>query len=668
MLGLQSRRDSATQGRKFSREIGLRDFFGASRPNYCSNYPKKTPDPFRRNSEKPLPIESAGGPPGYNLGHRLILSNKTKANGMSRFMRVGIQLAAILVWFFPWTAAAAEDPTAAELLPPTTVAFVEVASVPQLVDSILDHPLRQKLETMDQVKAAYEKKQFLDFKAGVAVVESQMGLPWRKILNQSIGGGVAVAVDAKTQGVVLLMHGQDEKTQTKLVETLANLSKLDATSKGNPDPVKTADYRGMKAYEVANAITTQFGRWMLVTNKGDLAKWIVDSYLDHPTSTLATSEAFKQARSGAPTNALAWVWANTAALRDAGVAKKLYEGKAGNALAELLFGGVLSTLQKTPFLTAALVTQDKQATLTISAPHDRSWAGETREYYFGPNGSGTAPLPLTAKDTIVSLRAYRDISAMWLRAGDLFDEKANEELAKADSNLSTLFGGKDFGEDILGSFAPEMQVVVAHQHFAEGKPQPAIKLPAFSFVFDLKDPETMQPELRRTFQSLIGFLNIVGAMNGQPQLEQDIEKSEKMQLYSSSYLIDAKKKDPLGLGLHYNFSPSVAFAGPRIVIASTKDLARELATAGPAEVAKETKQVNTELTVQFDLIRSALAENRGQLIAQNMLKEGHTKEEAEKEIDTLLQIVGWLDAASLRLGTTDKELQLSVSVSVDRPQ
>lgn len=584
-------------------------------------------------------------------------------------------VAAIVLSLSSWTSA--EDRSAAELLPPTTVAFAELSSVPQILNTLMEHPLRQKLESLDQVKAAYEKKEYLDFKAGVAAVESQLGTPWRKILNQAIGGGIAIGLDAKTQGVALFLRAQDDTTHAKLVDTLINLAKLDATSKGNPDPVKVVDYRGLKAYSIAEAKFAVLGRWLVFSNKNDLAKWIADSHLDRPAQTLATSEQFSKARSGAPSNALAWGWANTTVIREAGVAKKLYAGRAENFVAELLFGGILSTLQKTPFLTAALTAENQKVTLTVSAPHDPSWAGEVREYFFGPNGSGVAPPVLAAKDTIAAVRAYRDISGMWRRAGDLFDEKHNEELAKADSTLSTFFGGKDFGEDILGSFAPEMHVIVARQQFAEGTPQPAIKLPAFSFVFDLKDPAKMQPELRRVFQSLIGFLNIVGAMNGQPQLELDIEKAEKFQLITSSYLVDTKQKDPTGLKIHYNFSPSVAFAGKRIVIASTKELARELATAQSTESSNQNESksgesrsgnTNTDLSVKFDLIRSALADNRGQLVAQNMLQQGHTKEEAEKEIETALELVGWLNTAGIRLGTTDKEMQLSVSVSVNNPQ
>ncbi len=131
---------------------------------------------------------------------------------------------------------------------------------------------------------------------------------------------------------------------------------------------------------------------------------------------------------------------------------------------------------------------------------------------------------------------------MWQRAGDLLSEQNNEELAKADSSLTTLFAGKDFGEDILGAFRPEVQVVVARQEFAQDQPIPAIKLPAFGLVAEMKDAAKMQPELRRIFQSLVGFLNILGAMNGQPQLELDMEKNAAAQFVTSSYLPTLNRK------------------------------------------------------------------------------------------------------------------------------
>src|SRR5687767_5401006 len=85
-----------------------------------------------------------------------------KAVGMSR--AIWTCVAAVVFSAGSWTTAVADDRSAAELLPPTTVAFAEVSSVPQVLRAVLEHPLRQKIESLDQVKVSYEKKEFLDFK------------------------------------------------------------------------------------------------------------------------------------------------------------------------------------------------------------------------------------------------------------------------------------------------------------------------------------------------------------------------------------------------------------------------------------------------------------------------------------------------------------------------
>lgn len=565
----------------------------------------------------------------------------------------------------------AEEVTAPDLLPSTTVLYAEAALTPERIEALVDHPLRAKLEALDPIRAAFEKKGFQDFKRIVAMIEAKVQMPWRKILAEGTGGGVTVAVDAKSQGAALLIRSRDEALPGQLLEAAITLTRFEATRKGEADPVKEADYRGLKAFRIRDARIVLCGPWFTLCNKDDLAKSIADAYLDHPgESSLAKNAVFQQARSAAPEKAWAWGWAHIAVLRDAGVAKDLYSGRAENALAELLFGGILDSLKHTPYATAAVLAKPREVTLQFAVPHDRSWAGETREYFFGPGGTGAAPPQLNVPEALLTLQSYRDISGMWVRAGDLFDEKTNDELAKADSNLSTLFGGKDFGEDILGSFGPEMHLVVTPQKFAEGSPQPAIKLPAFAFVFRLKDPAKMQPELRRTYQSLIGFLNIVGAMNGQPQLEQDIEKTADTQVLTATYLTDSKDTNPTGQKIHHNFSPSVAFAGERMVISSTKELARQLVAAQPekpaaADAASNGTVANTVVGLSFDALKTVLVENREQLIAQNMLQEGHTRAEAETAIDLLLELVGWFDQAAMRLDSTDNQLRFSMSVSVD---
>ena len=116
-----------------------------------------------------------------------------------------------------------------------------------------------------------EKKPYLDFKAGVSIVESQIGLPWRKIVGQALGGGVFCG-GRKNSGRGDSGRATDETIHSKLIETLTNLARLDAKHKGQPDPVKTVDYRGVKVYAVDKDRVAVVADWLVVTNQEELGK------------------------------------------------------------------------------------------------------------------------------------------------------------------------------------------------------------------------------------------------------------------------------------------------------------------------------------------------------------------------------------------------------------
>ena len=67
----------------------------------------------------------------------------------------------------------------------------------------------------------------------------------------------------------------------------------------------------------------------------------------------------------------------------------------------------------------------------------------------------------------------------------------------------------------MAAFETEVAFVAVCQDFAGTQPHPSIILPKFTSVFELTQFGSMRRELRRTFQGLVGFLNIVGVMNGE---------------------------------------------------------------------------------------------------------------------------------------------------------
>ena len=410
---------------------------------------------------------------------------------------------------------AAEDQTVDQLLPATTAIYFTIPDPDGLVESVWNHPARQRALKVEGVEDALKTPQYLQFRAVVSIVEAQLGVTWREALQVATSKGIHVGLDAETEGLVVLIQASDGKQRDRILDKIIQMARDDAKRKGEDDPYETHEYRGVTAYQADDLILASFGPWLMMSNKGELAKQIVDAHQDGSESSLADEELFQDARESIEASPAAWGMVNLELIRDRGGAKELLRDKTDNILAEMLIGGIQARLVDAPFATFALRGQGNALRLELTAQRGQNGDDEVREYYFGREGAGQAPALLNVDGTLLAVSMYRDLAQMWLRSGDLITDRAVDELNEADSNLTNLFSGKDFGEDILGAMQPGIQLVVARQAFEERVPQPAVKLPAFALVMRLKDPAEMRPELRRTFQSLIGFLNVAGASNGQ---------------------------------------------------------------------------------------------------------------------------------------------------------
>jgi hypothetical protein len=334
--------------------------------------------------------------------------------------------------------------------------------------------------------------------------------------------------------------------------------------------------------------------------------------------------------------------ADLESLRNAGVAKELFQGTTDNPAAELILGGVFDALKHAPAVSATL-NLEQNLQVRASLPFEGSWASKSRQFFYGQNLSGSGPEPLLPQNLVASLTTYRDVADWWLSKEDLFEESVIAQLAQADSQLSTIFSGMDFGEDVLGALQPRMQIVVTENTYAE-KYQPDVKLPAFALVGKLKDPEKIQRKLKIAFQSVIGFANINLGMQGQPQLEMETETIDGAKISSAQYYYEADTPDGLML---FNFSPTVAFQDELVILASTRSLAVELAQLGQqsgqadgggSRERTESKS-NTHLKLDAKVLNEILEANLDSLVTQNMLTEGSTKEEAEQAIQTMLSII-----------------------------
>ncbi len=552
-----------------------------------------------------------------------------------------------VVWLVP-ELVTAQPSSLAHLLPDNTVASLEVAPAAQW----LDHPLRKKIQSSEVFQQIWRSPDVMKARGGLTLVELALGDSVENIARQLTSGGFIIAVDRETEGLIVIARSEDEQWLTTYLARLVKLARDDAANKKQPDPIKQAEYRGLVGYRYQNGIVTTVDNYLLASNKGETLKAVIDRYLDADTAAEQSGKpqpaATPEASAG---QRIAWGTIDLDTLRAGGVAPELLGGRAENFAAELILGGLLTTLHQSSTVTGSLTLGEQAATLTLAAPHQAAAIPEERQFFFGPNNDGRA-LPLLKLDTAVaSLSTYRDVSQLWLRAGDLFDANVNDQLAQADNTLTTLFSGRDFGEDILGALQPELRIVVARQDFSNQAVVPAIKLPGFALVTKLREPDVMRPELKRIFQSFIGFLNITGAQNRQPQLDLGMESVGDLQIYSATYVPEIDRREEAAVPIQFNFSPSLAFVDDVAILSSTTDLARRVAEqmAGSATATETPQSANTLVEIDLAALREILEDNSQQLISQNMLSDGHTREEAEAEIGTLLSILKLLKQASLTL-------------------
>ncbi|MFM8477288.1 MAG: hypothetical protein ACKOEO_16020 [Planctomycetaceae bacterium] len=571
----------------------------------------------------------------------------------------------------------------ADVFPGTTAAYVELRDPAAFLQTLLEHPIADRLQQTETWKKALRGPGMTGVLTARNFLELQFGKPWRETLTAISAKGLYLAIDASDKSVMLLVRGRDADCMQEVRLKLLELTRL-----GGSEIRPLDTYRDVPVYRMPQGGAAVVGEWLLVVSSANAGRTLLDRILDPPVASagaantpdqpttqppqsLADIPAFRTATSGeAPADSIR-AWFGLAAVRTAlqtlgRGGQNVFTTRIDDPVAELLFGGLQSVLGQAEWATAELQTDATGLQLRLATPFDATWIPEQREWYFGPQAAGRVPDVPEIPETLGTVGIHRDISQMWLRAGDLFSEQINDRMAEAESNLGTIFAGRDFAEEVLGAIEPGMRLQVVRQDFSRITPVPAIRLPAFALLLTLKDPETMRPELRRIFQSVIGFGNIVGAQQGQPQLELDMQKQGDAEIISAHYLPPRAKAKGAAtdtattapIPVIYNFSPAAAFRGNRFILASSRSLAEALIAAPTAAAAP----ANLSAEVSMPILQQVFSDNREAIVSGNMLSKGQTREEADAELDLLLQLLSWFQNASARLTPTSDTLQLEFSL------
>ena len=197
----------------------------------------------------------------------------------------------------PTNAMLADEVDGSRLLPETTVGYFEFTQPGRLIDTVLDHPLKQHIQAMDVFQKATMSEAYRGFLTGRKFVELQIGSDWRPALEALTAGGIYGGFDSATNGAVLLVRGKDKTTMENFRAKILEMTRLRGDG-STPD-----NYRDISIYKTDNKSGAAVVRdWLIVTNNGELGKGILDRLLDakpeaEATGTLSANKNFQAARS-----------------------------------------------------------------------------------------------------------------------------------------------------------------------------------------------------------------------------------------------------------------------------------------------------------------------------------------------------------------------------------
>ena len=111
-------------------------------------------------------------------------------------------------------------------------------------------------------------------------------------MQTNTAGGIYVAFDGNTKGLALLIKSESEPKLKRFAGSVLNLIAAQATNDGNKVPFKKDTYRDANVAKFDNFLLARYESWLLISNKPELAKQIVDNLHDTPPSPLANQDWF----------------------------------------------------------------------------------------------------------------------------------------------------------------------------------------------------------------------------------------------------------------------------------------------------------------------------------------------------------------------------------------
>jgi hypothetical protein len=563
-------------------------------------------------------------------------------------------------------AGAAVPPPVARWIPQDAVIVVEVSQPKAVLELLLAPRVASAVAALPAYEKLAAQPDFKQLLAGVDYLEKALKTDWRTGLRKLVGGGITVSVHPKN-AALFIVECEDPKMLAQLHEIFLGIARVEAAKQGKPDRVASSQYRDATCWtfdgKEAHAVV---GSRLLLASRPGLLKAALDLAADPHSPGLGSLAGYQAVRKAAGSETAA-AFVNLKVLKQhPPFAKAMTQNT--NPLAALLLAGVTDSVRDSNWLAAGLRVEGQRLVLRATVDGKPADPASIKGYASAKEASDGALPNLAVPRRIAAMSFYRDLHGFYAAKDQLFPERTSG-LIFFENMMGIFFTGRDLTEEVLGEIRPEVRVVVAEQQYDPAVGTPKIRVPAFAAVFRLRNPDKFAEVVEEAWQKALGLINFTRGQQALPGLiiDRTIYGGTK---YTTAYFSAKQEKDRQNLELRFNFRPALARQGEFMILSSTEGLAKDLIDAVKKETETALKPLagtHSAIDVDGTALASILEANRDALVRQNMVNDGHTRPQAETQIDLLIAIAKHLGQTKLDVGNRKGRMETELELKLNLP-
>ena len=181
-----------------------------------------------------------------------------------------------------------------DLLPESTAAVLQIQEPGEILQQILTHPVINSAYDTGLYDELLQDAQRAQLETLRNKIQDITGLPWDNAIKQATSGGVHLAFDPPSEGILLVLRG-DEVVLDKVFDAVLSVIEPLALLSGNP--LKKGEYReGIIGYQIQEIRFAKKAGTLVVTNSRDLGRFVLDQLIDPTTHpTFASNKNYQEA-------------------------------------------------------------------------------------------------------------------------------------------------------------------------------------------------------------------------------------------------------------------------------------------------------------------------------------------------------------------------------------